>query len=243
LLDAAAPCTINVANTTMAIFSIVSPYLTNATVGVMSTTNFVGTARFFNSALFGGPEWDFVVGGGDVGFDLVHMLDHAFNGSSVSGGVMHLVNNGAYITYNGSNDFPPYNVAIGAGAGSAGKVSEYIGGYAYNGCTDTNVDTNNPVNVWLDYALNSYSVLSRTNQYFEPSPPLPELSVQYSPTTEGLTLGWPANAGTFSLFTTPALTPPVTWTPVTTPASYSGGQWRVNLPAALVGNAFYRLEQ
>jgi len=243
LLDAAVPCTLNVVNSTMAIFSIAAPYLTNATVGVISTTNFLGTARFFNSALFGGPEWDFIVGGGDVGFDLVHMLDHAFNGSSVSAGVLHLVNNGAYITYNGANDFPPYNVAFGTNAGIAGKVSEYIGGYAYNGCGYTNPDTNNPVNVWLDYALNSYSTLSRTNEFYETQPGSPELSVKYDSTTRSLSLLWPDNAGMFSLFTAATLTPPITWMPVTNPAVYVDGEWMVSLPVSPAGNAFYILGQ
>jgi hypothetical protein len=242
-LDAAAPCTINVVNSPMAVFSIVAPSLSSTTVGVISSTNFLGTARFFNSALFGGPEWDFVVAGGDVGFDLVHMLDHAFNGSSVSGGVLHLINTGAYITYNGSSNFPPYNVALGTNAGVAGQVSEIIGGYAYNGWTYTNLNTGNPVNVWQDYALNTYADLSRTNQYYETPPVSPELSAQYGSASQSLTLSWPSNAGAFYLFSTPALTPPVAWTLVTNPVAYSNGQWRVSLPLNAGGCEFYRLEQ
>ena len=119
VLAAAAPCNITVVNSTMAIFSIVQSALTNQTVGVMSTASFQGTARFFNLALFSEPTWDFIVGGGDVGFDLVHMLNHAFNGSSVSGGVFHLINSGAYITYNGASNFPPYSVNFAPGAGTA----------------------------------------------------------------------------------------------------------------------------
>jgi autotransporter-associated beta strand protein len=243
LLDAPAASTINVVNSTMAIFSIIAPILTNSTVGVISTTNFLGTARFFNSALFGGPEWDFIVGGGDVGFDLVHMLDHAFNGSSVDGGCLHLINNGAYITYNGTSDFPPYNVTFGTNAGLPGIISEIIGGYAYNGWSYANANTNNPVNVWQDYALSSYTTLSQTNQFDELQPASPELLVQLDSPSQNLVLQWPAYTGTYQLFSTPALTPPIAWAPVTNSIMYSNGQWKVSLPLDSGGSEFYRLGQ
>lgn len=160
VLDAPAGCNINIVNQPMAVFSIVkNGYLTNATVGVISTTNFQGKARFFNTALFGGPKWDFVVNGGDVGFDEVHMLDHAYNGSVANGGAFHLINNGAFITYNGASDFPPYNITFGPQAGISGVANEFIGCYAYNGCTFTNDHLVDPINVWNDYALSSYSLL------------------------------------------------------------------------------------
>lgn len=243
VLDAAAPCTVNVVNSTMAIFSFVGPAMTNYTVGVISTPAFQGTARFFNSALFGGPEWDFVVGGGDVGFDLVHMLDHAYNGSSVADGVLHLVNNGAYITYNGSAVFPPYNVTFATNAGLTGLVSELVGNYAYNGSTYTNLNPGNPVNVWQDYALSSYAVLTQTNRFVETPPVSPALSLQWNAAAQGLTLFWPSNAGTFYLFSTPSLTPPVSWTLVTNSLVYSNGQWLLTLPVNPNAAEFYRLEQ
>ena len=241
VLDAAASCTINVVNSPMAVFSTATTGLTNDTVGVISTTNFQGTARFFNTALFGGPAWDFVINSGDVGFDLVHMLDHAYNGSSVSGGVLHLVNNGAYITDNGPAHFPPYNVTFGTNAGVAGKVSEIIGEYAYSGCTYTNVNTNNPVNVWNDYALDSYSVLSRTNQFDATEPPPPNLSFSFDSTTRTITLTWPGGTGAFYVFTTPTLTPPVVWSQVTNSPTYSNGQWTLVLSPNDEGEGFYRL--
>jgi hypothetical protein len=169
------------------------------------------------------------------------MLDHAFNGSSVSGGVLHLINNGAYITYNGTGDFPPYNVAFGTHAGMPGKISEFIGGYAYNGCTYSNLNTNNPVNIWQDYALSSYTDLSLTNQYLEMPPVFPELSAQYSSTTGNLTLQWLDNGETYFLFTTPNLTPPITWTQVTNTPFNASGQWMVNVRLIAGGGGFYRL--
>ena len=87
-----------------------------------------------------------------------------------------LINNGAHITDNGSSVFPPYNVALRTNAGLAGQVAEIIGGYACNGWTYTNLSAGNPVNLWQDYALNSYADLSRTNQYVETPPISPELS-------------------------------------------------------------------
>jgi hypothetical protein len=244
VLDSAADSMVNVVNPGMAVFSPAAPALTNETVGVLSTTNFLGTARFFNSALFGGPEWDFVVQGGDVGFDLVHMLDHAYNGSSVTGGVMHLINSGAYITDNGPAHFPPYNITFGEGAGIDGKISEYIGCYAYSGCTYTNLNTNNPVNVWLDYALDSYGVLTKTNEYSVApvEPPPPQLSCNYEADRQELSLSWSNEAANFQLYSTPSLTPPVAWTEVTNLITLANGIWTLDLPRGGEGSAFYRLK-
>lgn len=244
VLDAAGPCEINVVNSTMAIFAIVNAF-TNDTVGVTSTTNFQGTARFFNSALFGGPLWDFIVNGGDVGLDDVHMLDVGLQ-SQVNGGVFHLINNGGYITYhNGSDDFPPYRVTFGTNAGIAGKISELIGSYAYNGYTCTNLNTNNLVNVWLDYALNGYGVLSLTNQFQESHSEPPSLSIQQSPTAQrqGLTVQWPGDLGSLYLYYTPSLAPPIIWTPVTNTPVYSNNQWMVTLPFGTNRCGFYSLQQ
>jgi hypothetical protein len=68
-----------------------------------------------------------------------------------------LINNSAYITYNGTSNFPPYNVTFGPGAGLPSKTSEFIGCYAYNGCGAFNPNTNNPLAAWNDYALSSYA--------------------------------------------------------------------------------------
>ncbi len=129
------------------------------TVAVLSTTNFQGTARFISSVLWGGTYLDFNVNGGDVGFDLVHMDTHSFIGSVVNGGVFHLINNSAYISFSGTSNFPPYYVTFGADAGMAGKTNEFIGCYAYNGCGLVNLAANNPVASWNDYALATYAML------------------------------------------------------------------------------------
>ncbi len=162
VLDAASPAsTVTAVNTPMTTFNF-GGYAdqAQATVAVLSTTNFQGTARFTSSVLWGGTYLDFNVNGGDVGFDMVHMDNHSFIGSVVNGGVFHLVNNSAYISYEGASNFPPYNVTLGAGSGVSGSTNEFIGCYAYNGCSLVNVAAASPVDCWNDYALAAYGVLN-----------------------------------------------------------------------------------
>ena len=91
VLDAAAPCSIAAVNMPMTTFNFGNDSdLAQATVAVLSTTNFQGTARFTSSVLWGGTYLDFVVNGGDVGFEMAHMDSHSFIGSIVNGGVFHL---------------------------------------------------------------------------------------------------------------------------------------------------------
>jgi hypothetical protein len=160
VLDAAGPSTVSAVNTPMTTFNF-GGYgdLAQATVAVLSTTNFQGTARFTSSVLWGGTWLDFNIAGGDVGFDMVHMDSHSFIGSIVNGGVFHLINNSAYISYSGASNFPPYTVTFGPNAGIAGKTNEYSACYGYNGCGYINASTNAPTEVWNHYALSRYSVL------------------------------------------------------------------------------------
>jgi autotransporter-associated beta strand protein len=163
ILDSAAPSTINAVNTPMTTFNF-GGYADQAqsTVAVLSTTNFQGVARFIGSVLWGGTYLDFVVNGGDVGFDMAHMDSHSFIGSIANGGIFHLVNNSAYSASGGPSNFPPYSVTFGVNAGVIGKTNEFVGCFAYNGCSLVDLATNNPVNCWNDYALCSYAVLDPT---------------------------------------------------------------------------------
>jgi autotransporter-associated beta strand protein len=163
-LDAAAPgCTITAINLPMTTFNFGGfADQAQSTVAVLSTTNFLGTAQFMSSILWGGTWLDFNLNGGDVSCEVVHMDTHSFIGSVVNGGVFRLVNNSAYISYSGTSNFPPYNVAFGPGAGLPGKTSEFIASYALNGCGLFNLASNNPVNCWNDYALQTYSLLDPT---------------------------------------------------------------------------------
>jgi autotransporter-associated beta strand protein len=125
-----------------------------STVTVLSTTNFQGTARFFSAVQWGGNYLDFNINGGDVGMESFHSDNGSAIGSIVNGGVFHLVNYSASV--GGS---PVYNVTFGPNAGIAGKTSEFIGCYAYNGCGLINVAANNLVNCWNDYALANDTIL------------------------------------------------------------------------------------
>ncbi|HEX3857451.1 MAG TPA: hypothetical protein VHY30_09165, partial [Verrucomicrobiae bacterium] len=86
--------------------------------------------------------------------ELAHM-ENSQNGSIVNGGAFHLVNLSANTVGNVA-----YNLTLGTNSGAAGKTSEFIGCYAYNGCSFNDVNVANPVNVWIDYALSKYSVLN-----------------------------------------------------------------------------------
>lgn len=232
--DAAAPCTFNTVNSTLAIFCDYADLATN-TVGVISSAGFQGTARFLNSALFGGPYWDFIVGGGDIGLVQTHMLDHSFRGGRVDGGVLHLVNNGAYIAYNGASNFPPYDAGFGSGAGASGKVSEWIGCYAFNGCSVASASL--PLLTWANYNL--ATPLVPVNAFSFTPPRLSATPRAHVPT---LNVSWPANMGAFGLYATASLMPPVLWSLVTNVPVYSNNQWTVAVPIKSP-SGFYRLRQ
>jgi autotransporter-associated beta strand protein len=173
VLDAAGPCAVAAVNTPMTTFNF-GNYgdLAQSTVGVLSTTNFQGVARFISSVLWGGTYLDFNVGGGDVGMEMVHSDEGSQAGSVVHGGVFHLINYSA-----GIGGTQTYNVLLGGNAGLPGKTNEFIACFAYNGCSYINAATNpNPENVWNDYALSGYSLLN---------PNLPGVYGQY-PNNSGL---------------------------------------------------------
>lgn len=233
----AATANLSTVNSTLAVFADY-PDLTNTTVGVLSS-NFQGTARFFNTALFGGPYWDLVIGGGEVDFAQIHMLDHSYRGSRVDSGVMQLVNLNAYISYNGpsSDVFPIYKVAFGAGAGLTGKVCELVAAYALNGCSDANANPGNPVLAWANYnlatPLSAAANLSVT---------VPPISIRLQPGATNATLAWPGTNGAFLLYSAPNLTPPIPWTLETSTPGFSNTLWSLSQPVTLASNRFYRLQ-
>ncbi len=238
--DAAAPCSISLANSSWtANYTTQTDYLTNDTVTVMTSSNFQGTVRFFNTPVFGGPKWDYIVNGGDVGFELVHMLDHSELGSSVGGGVIHLVNSGAYISKDPANRFPAYNVSFANTAGLPGKVSEIIGCYAYNGNTNTSPTASNPVLAWGNYDLSSPLAATAS---FTVTPP--QLSVSLDRNHQNsLSLSWPAAMGAFNLYSAGSLTSPGQWALLANPQTYSNNRWSTTLDEAAGGNQFFRLQQ
>jgi hypothetical protein len=128
-------------------------------------------------------------------------------------------------------------VTFGAGAGLAGKASEVIGCYAYNGYSLGNSNTNNPVLTWVTYNL--ATPLAPVNSYTV-APPV--LSIRASAPPEGSVLSWPGDIGAFNPYYTSNLTPPVTWMLVTNTPLFSNNQWSVILTNSTF-NGFYRLQQ
>jgi autotransporter-associated beta strand protein len=159
VLDAAAPSsTIDAVNSPITAFNFGNySDQAQATVTVLSTTNFQGAARFENVVQWGGNYLDFNIAGGDVSIEGFHSDNGAARGSIVNGGVLRL--NNASLSMSGN---PIYNVTFNAGAGLPGKTNEFIGCYSYSGCGMFNLASNDPVNCWNDYALGPYAVLDPT---------------------------------------------------------------------------------
>jgi hypothetical protein len=151
-----AQSTITAVNTPLCVFNVNNDSdLSTCTVDILSTTNFQGTAVFFNTSMFAEPYSDVNINGGNVTMELAHM-NNSQNGSMVNGGAFHLVNLSANTIGN-----VPYDLTFGVSSGMAGKTNEFIGCYAYNGCSYLNAATNkNPANVWNDYALSKYSIVN-----------------------------------------------------------------------------------
>ena len=229
--EAAAPCEVNVINSTLAILGDYDD-LTNTTVGVSSTAEFQGRARFFNTALFARPHWDFNLASGDIGFDLIHMFDHSILGARVEGGTLHLINKSSWLAYD--QTFPVYQISFGAGAGTPGKISEIIGCSAANGVQYDNPNPANVVKAWANFpiltapALPTYELAS------------PQLLSSWDVAGKALTLSWPGDIGYFGLFQSPDVALPMAWITVTNPPVYLNNQWSVTFPANK-SRAFFRL--
>lgn len=227
--EAAATCNVNVINPTMAVFD---DFADLSAVGISSTRGFAGQVRFFNSALFAPLDWDFIIGGGDIGFDLLHMFDHSINGGWVSGGTLRLINKSSWIAYD--QTFPVFQIYFGPGAGTPGKISEIVGCSAANGVQYDNSNPGNVVKAWANFPILS-------------SPPItpyelasPQLRSSWDAGGGVLKLSWPGDVGYFGLYQATDCSLPVTWTATPTAPWYSNDQWTVSLPATN-SRAFFRL--
>jgi hypothetical protein len=159
VFDSTGPCTLNDVNPEWLVsLNGGLAGLTNQAI-LLSTSNFQGTVRIFNSPIWGSHNQDYLVNGGDVGFELAHLWQYAFQGSQVNGGVFHLINAGAFNAVDGGNGNSPYFVTFGPNAGLTGKTNEVIGCFSYNGWSIDNENVTNPANIWVDYALSNDSVL------------------------------------------------------------------------------------
>jgi autotransporter-associated beta strand protein len=157
-LDAAAPCTISDVDTPLCCANFANlPGVAAICTYITSTTNFQGTARFFNLAMYPNQtHLDFDINGGDIGLESA-TIDSSVNGTRVNGGVLHLVNLSSYL----NNNSQPYVLQFDGNAGIAGKTNEVIGCFAYDGFTYIPASANNnPANILNDYALGTNTVLN-----------------------------------------------------------------------------------
>ena len=146
--DSAAASTINVIHTSAAIWGQADIPEAQAWV-IHSTTNFQGTANFFNGQCWSCGTF-LNLNGGNIGVDL---FDESVNGpgaSQINGGVLRMAN-----FY---NDNSPYAVPFGANSGLPGQTNEFIGCYAYNAYNFIFNNVTNHYAIWNDYALNSSAV-------------------------------------------------------------------------------------
>jgi hypothetical protein len=229
--DAAAPCHIDIVNPEWMVTLADYPDLTG--YGVISTPSFQGVARFFNAPLWGGRQWDYVIQGGDVGFELTHMGYLSTHGSKVDGGVLHLIN-GGFEGNTSSLYTVPFN---SASAGVPGKISEIIGCYAWTGLSFTRVNSGNPVFAWGNFGINN--LVTQTPLDVTP----PKLFFTPSPASQSVTLLWSNNMGAFDLYSTPSLATPVNWTPVTNIPYFATNRWSAVDSTASSPQRFYRLQQ
>lgn len=159
VFDATGPCTFKDVNPEWLVsLNEGYPGLTNQ-AAVLTTTNFTGTVNFFNSPIWGPHNWDYIINGGDVTMELVHLWQYAFLGTQVNGGAFHLINCGAFNVVDGGSGYPAYNVTFGSNAGLAGTTNEVIGCFSYGGWNLTLGNVADPANIWMDYALSDYSIL------------------------------------------------------------------------------------
>jgi hypothetical protein len=199
--------------------------------GVIATPTFQGTARFFNAPLWGGRNWDYVIQGGDVGFELTHAGYLSSFGSKVDGGVAHFINCGLEGNI-GSFYTVPFNSTSN---GVPGKLSEIIGCYAWMGVTNSLVNANNPVDSWGNFGINNLV----TQTPFNVTPP----QLRFSPNmaAQAVSLVWTNNMGAFNLYSTPSLASPTVWSSVTYTPYFATNQWTVVDSTTNSQARFYRL--
>ncbi|MGH7951525.1 MAG: glycosyl hydrolase family 28-related protein [Limisphaerales bacterium] len=160
VFDATGSCTFDDVNPEWLVsLNLGYPGLNNQ-AAVLTSSNFTGTVRFFNSPIWGGHNWDYIINGGDVTMELVHLWQYAFQGTQVNGGAFHLINCGAFNVVDGGSGYPAYNLNLGSNSGFAGKTNEVIGCFSYGGWSVSNENVTNPADIWMDYALSDYSVLN-----------------------------------------------------------------------------------
>lgn len=226
--ESAANSVINIVNPEWMVTTVDYSDLTG--YGVIATPAFQGKARFFNAPLWGGRAWDYLIQGGDVGFELTHSGYLSTYGSEVDGGVAHFVNDG---WQGGSSSF--YTIPFTSiSNGVPGKLSEIIGCYAWTGVTNSLANANNPANLWGNFGVNNLV----TQTPFTVTPPQLLLAAG----GQTVSLSWTNNMGAFNLSSSPTLTSPI-WSVVTNAPYFATNRWTVTDSPNPSGQLFYRLQQ
>ena len=160
VFDSSAPCTFNDVNPEWLV-SLNGGYsgLTNQAI-ILTTTNFQGTVRLFNSPIWGSHNNDYVVNSGNVDVELAHLWQYAYEGTKVNGGAFQLVNCGVFNVVDGGSGSPVYNLTFGPNAGANGITNEVIGCFSWSGWNVADDNVTNPLDVWMDYAISNYTVLN-----------------------------------------------------------------------------------
>jgi len=229
--EAAAPCHIDIVNPEWMVTLQHYPDVTG--YGVISTPSFQGTARFFNAPLWGPRPWDYVIQGGDVGFELVHAGYRSTFGSKVDGGVLHLINGG----FEG-NTASVYTVPFNStNAGVSGKTSEVIGCYAWSNVNYSRTNTNDPVFAWGNFAINILS----SQTVFNVIPPVISINPDYTGAGANVAFNWRADMGAFTPYYATNLTAPVAWMAMTNTPFYASNRWTV-IDSTTDKQRFYQLQ-
>ncbi len=160
VFDSSAPCTFNDVNPEWLVsLNGGYPGLTNQAI-ILTTTNFQGTVRLFNSPIWGSHNNDYIVNGGDVDVELAHLWQYADAGTKVNGGAFNLINCGAFNVVDGGSGSPVYNLTFGTNAGTSGITNQVIGCFSYSGWNVADNNVTNPLDVWMDYAISNNGVLN-----------------------------------------------------------------------------------
>jgi len=225
--------------------------VTNDEVGIISSSSYQGTARFYNWTQGGGvqgPYWDIFIGGGDVGIDSTSFGVFSHRGSMVSGGSLHLSGMSAAQSLDMvGNRFPPYPVTFSPNAGLPGITNEVIGCHSWLGFAITNSNAINPVNAWNNFAMSTYSNPSGPLAHRLIAPPAttsnasPELTIDNSVGDRAFILRWNDDGYNYSIYYAMDLQPPVVWTLVTNTPVLFKNQWFLSLPYGSSSSGFYRL--
>jgi hypothetical protein len=229
--ESAAHCHIDIVNPEWMVTLQHYPDVTG--YGVISTPAFQGTARFLNAPIWGPRPWDYVIQGGDIGFELAHAGYRSTYGTKVDGGVFHLINGGF-----GGNTTSLYAVPFNSpDGGIAGKASEIIGCYAWNNVNFSRTDASNPILSWGNFAMNALS----SQAAFNITPPIISINPNLPGVVANVTFNWRSDMGAFTPYYATNLIAPIAWMAMTNAPYYASNRWTV-IDSLADWQKFYQLK-